>query len=362
MTIGNAVNDAAADLGKEVLRSAAPELLTRYDAVKRVALPRDLADVKLGPVDEGLDAAAKILRDIAVGIRGQGCEVYDAATRTAGVAVMRSAIAASLEHLGQEKLMQKVLDVLPDVLECNLERVLPAVAPSPVLTDEQRRILRGCLLRIEDDSHISSGFVVSSAGQVITAAHVALRPRKLDIAFVYGESVEERLPAVAEVAELDERTDTAILHIDDGDWRRLSDAGLRLAPLGKDWKPRDLVFCCGYQEQQIALTPRTVGAAIHPWDPRLQISFAAGDCPESTSSQNCLVLTLAPMEAHVVHGMSGGPVLNTRTNEIIGMVTGAEREAWVRSEFKGEAVWVLASPGYGFVVPLGDVERLWTWN
>jgi S1-C subfamily serine protease len=354
-----AIRIASRAVAQELFRTVAPGVLDAYDEAQRLAKPGALRDVKLGAPGESLNAAEQFLRAIAQAIRMRGGDIYGADSRPAGANVALTAVLESLSAPHQLDLVKHLLMMLPDVLRTTLDEMIPAISPWPVIDDVQRARLRNCVVRIEDGPHVSTGFAVSPDRYFLTPAHVALRPRRLQIAFLHGQHLEHRVAGDVDVVEIDQQSDTAILWAEEGLWEALQEAGLEPAPLSLDWKPRDSVFCMGYQEQQVSATPRTVGASIHPWDPRLRISFEAGEPGQSAEQQDCLVLSLPPMEAHIVHGMSGGAVLNARTNQIIGMVTGAEREAWIRSEVGGESTWILACPGYGFVVPLEDVEAAW---
>jgi S1-C subfamily serine protease len=358
-----AIRAATRAIAKNLFQSVAPEALENLETIEQRALPRGLADVRLGPLDEGLEVAALTLQALADAVRTRGDAIFHADTAQDGARIVIESVRDRLSHLERRDLAQKYLDALPAALRMALDGVVSTVSPLGTAPEAHRSVLRRCVLRIEDGPYVSTGFAISENGHILTAAHVALSFRTLQLAFLCGENLERRLVGQADVIHLDDRAtprrDVAILQVENQSWKELRSEGLVPAPLSLGWRARDAVLCMGYQEQQIAVTPRCVGASIHPWDPQLRISFSTEQPGKEGDLQDCLVLALPPMEAHIVHGMSGGPVLNTRTGSIFAMVTGAEREAWKRHDEDGESVWVLLSPGYGFAVPLTDVVKSW---
>lgn len=231
---------------------------------------------------------------------------------------------------------------------------LSLAPPAPVC--DPLVILSSALLKVVDpQGGVSSGFAISDEGYVLTAAHVVGRHNEVSIAFRYrtpgGNPQEESVQAT--VVHRDTEEDISILHCSKPEWDRLTNLGVRVPPLGLDWRPSSWVLCLGYQEQQIFADPVTVEAFIKRWDPVRAVRF------RDDRVQDCLVLVIPLHAPAIVPGMSGAPVMDLETCRVIGMVTGATREAWVRQRWLGEEIWELIAGRYGFAIPLTKVRESW---
>ena len=345
-----AIRSVSTDIARELLRRVEPQALGQFHLAEKAAFGPPLAAVLLG--DETLVAVAEVLRAIADAIDDHGGFVYKTSSQEDATKMMLNAIRSRLEKQRQEELTELLMKTLDQVLREKITNILPVITPPFPITEEQREILRRCILKIPDGNSVSTGFALCEHGHILTPAHVALRYRNLEVVFEYGGKLNQGIGGKAEVIYLDQEHDIAILFVDKGDWQVFrNDAGLRPAPLALGWEPRDPVLCMGYQEQHITDRPRSIGAAIDPWDSILPIKFG-----KESQFQNCLILTWPPGEGQITFGMSGGPVLNLRKNMVIATVVGSKLPAWQRQD---DDVWVQVAPGYGFAIPLSDVAECW---
>jgi len=230
-----------------------------------------------------------------------------------------------------------------------------SLAPPAPVCDPLATLTSGLLKVVDPQGRVSSGFAISEEGHVLTAAHVVGRYDEVSIAFRYrtpgGNSQEESVQATVVHRDTDE--DICILQCSQQDWKGLTELGLDAPPLGLEWRPSSWVLCLGYQEQQIFADPVTVEAFIKRWDSVRAVRFRDG------RAQECLVLVIPLHAPAIVPGMSGAPLMDLESCQVIGMVTGATREAWVRQEWEGEEIWELIAGRYGFAIPLTKVRESW---
>jgi hypothetical protein len=349
------IRSLSTDIARELLAGVEPRLLDHFHLVKEAAFGGPLAAVFLGD-NETLLALAEVLRAIADTIEDKGESVYKTSSRANATSMLYNAILERLEKRQQKERSVIFTEKLDEILQKKISEILPIISPLISANKQQKKILEQCVLKICDGKSVSTGFALCKRGHLLTAAHAVSRSRNVEVIFEFENHKEQGKAHV--IHYLDEqpglRRDIAILLVEAEDWQRFERAGLRPAPLAFDWKCRDPVLCLGYQEQHITDKPRYIGASIDPWDPVLPIKFGEGD-ETRQESQDCLVLTWRPGEGQITFGMSGGPVLNLRTNKVIAVVIGAELPAWQR---QGD-IWVQVCPGYGFAIPLNYVAESW---
>lgn len=352
-----ALRETAWDLTAGVLRRVRPEAL-RFDKkeVQRAAFP---PDVLLGKRDENLLFAGAVLRllDRALRTLDQREVLLSSFPEELADNVVKR-VQTQAKSLPDIKQMTTALWELfkrnPSILVSIFEGFLPLMEPKALCDPVE--ILGKCVLKIIDPKgRVSTGFAVSSDGYIVTANHVVESYEELEIELRYPSSAGKRSESShARVVHADRTRDVAVLQVEGGEWNRFRKAGLTPPTLSFDWQPRDWVLCIGYQEQDIFADPVTVEAFIKPWDPVSSVKFRDG------LEQECLVLVIPRDNPAVVPGMSGGPILNLRTCQVIAMVTGATREAWVRQRWEEEDIWEsISSARYGFATPLSDVAKSW---
>ena len=143
-----------------------------------------------------------------------------------------------------------------------------------------------------------TGFFVASDGSLLTAAHVVSGCRQTRIA---SEFVK---PAVAELIASDTKQDIALL-------RAAHVTPPATLPIGHPAAPGGRLFVLGY--------PATGGplVATETWANLENSKFPPG--PAEFTDPRRLIWADAPV---INHGFSGGPMVDTRNGEVVGIVRG----------------------------------------
>ena len=234
---------------------------------------------------------------------------------------------------------------------------------------------------IDDQGAISTAFALCEQGHILTAAHVALdennSPRRLKLAFRYGDvrartEKETREHAIVRVSSTSK--DFAILQLAHQDWREFRSCGLlgdredqkqervRLALRDENSLRGHPVLCFGYQAQPTRdghrfKDPCPVRATVARHKPVRNIEFV-DKYGHVIHEQSCLVLIIAEGEERIGKGMSGGPILDLQTGEVIAMTTGAQRMGQIQQPYKNRKER-LPLAEYGFGVLLSDIAESW---
>ena len=345
-----------------VLERVRPEVLPVDKGRIEQLASSPLQAVDLGRCAASLRSAATIFRTIREAIR-QAVEYI--AQGGPGEIKGREDVADLIKQYLESQRMSGDLDVdLLRVLEdffsqhpSSVDQIfgLSLSPPASLRCEPLGTLTRGLLKVVDPQGHISSAFAISEQGYVLTAAHAVGRHEEVHLVFQYRSptgGLHER-DVQGTVVHHDVERDICILWCPPQSWNELASLGLCAPPLGLDWRPGSWVLCLGYQEQEIFLDPVAVEAFVKRWDPVHAVRFRDGH------EQGCLVLTIPHRAPPIVPGMSGAPVMDLDRCRVIGMVTGATREAWVRQEWRGEEIWELITGRYGFVIPLTRVRETW---
>ena len=378
-----AIRLVSCDIVKNLLRRLRPEISAQFPEIERRAFPRSLEDFKLGP-----SIYADILREIFQTLRTKG-EVIDQVSTVEDVAMIiledlfsrlsQLELKGELEPKRIASELEKAFAEHPSLLD----RVSVVVQPSFEIEVEKlqqiERMLESHVLKvIDDEGAISTAFALCQHGHILTAAHVALdkenRPRSLRLAFRCGgvrDRKEEESADPVIIKDSNTSIDTSLLQISSRDWEKFLCCGLLGGQRQQSLRPalRDEnslrghpVLCFGYQAQPTReghrfIDPCPVRANVARHNPVRNIEFV-DEKGLVTHTQPCLVLVIAEGEERIGHGMSGGPILDLETGEIIAMITGAQRLGRIHQPYgKGEERLPLAE--YGFGVLLRDVAESW---
>jgi hypothetical protein len=383
-----AIRLVSCDIGKNLLRSLKPEILAQFPEIERRAFPRGLEDFKLGP-----SIYADILREIFQTLRTKG-EVIDKVSTLEDVAMIiledlfsrlsQLELKGELEPKRVANELEKAFTEHPSLLD----RVSIVVQPSFEIKVEKlqqiERMLESYVLKVIDDKGtISTAFALCQRRHILTAAHVALdeknKPRSLKLAFRYGDvrARGETPDREATVIYSDTSIDIALLQLAIQHWQEFRRCGLlgdeedmkkvrvRLALRDENSLRGHPVLCFGYQAQPTReghrfIDPCPVRATVARHKPVRNIEFVDEITGRVTHTQPCLVVIVAEGEERIGHGMSGGPILDLETGEIIAMITGAQRLGRIHQPYKGGIIEEqLPLAEYGFGVLLSDVVESW---
>jgi len=338
------IRGVSSDLAKGVLKEIAPGALADFGRVERSVFEGTYG------LPENLEFAAALLYGIAQAFNHIQEEAILSATAPEEVAelMVKEVLALVSTRPGKVKEgFETYFKQNPSAVDLIFGAFLPPFKVRGDAPDPLNRLEAGVLKVTDRQGRISTAFALCEEGHVLTARHVVQGQDRIEVSF------KDQEQAWAEVIHSDQNRDIAILQISPNDWQRLRGVGLVPLPLSLTWQPRDWVLCLGYQEQDIFADPVSVEAFIKPHDSIHRIRFRDG------YEQRCLLLVIPRDYPHIAPGMSGGPVLDLRTGRVIGMVTGATREAWVRQRWRNEEIWELISGIYGFATPLSDVADSW---
>lgn len=188
-----------------------------------------------------------------------------------------------------------ILLVLAAVLGMPAASGAPAL-PDPVSAEEQYASAGDTLLYLRcfyasgGLKTTGTGFIVSEDGLAVTAAHVVEKASRVTATMKDGTELEVR------VISADQKTDVAVVRLPKGKYSSLTVADE--APAGGA-----VVRCIGYPVKDAYII--TEGLVSAP--------------SASISGKDRMLIN-----ADVVNGMSGGPVLNSR-GEVVGVISGSVR-------------------------------------
>lgn len=363
------IRKVSCDIAESVIKRIKPEALQRFGMKKIVR--RALSDeAYLGPVDDALEIASHILQSIVHAIRTKGEAIDKAPTLEDIVAIVLDDVSSRLSGVGSQADARKVAEGLktaftehPSLLDRIASAVLNPFEMEEGQLQQLEHRLKQCVLKIVDhgpnQDWVGTAFALCERGHILTAAHVLGEGHPLTISF---QNQKVRVRKWEElVVYLNRGKDIAILELDRHSLDKFQEAGLKppaLAVRDANSIRRDPVLCLGYQTALIRdaarfIDPAPAEARVATHYPIRQIEFT-----EDGYVQECLVLVIAEGDERIVHGMSGGPILNLRTGEVIAMITGAERVGRIRQPFRNrEEELPLAE--YGFGVLLNDIVEDW---
>jgi S1-C subfamily serine protease len=174
-----------------------------------------------------------------------------------------------------------------------------------------------------------TGFFVASDGSLITAAHVVSGCRRTRIV---SQLVK---PATAELIATDEKHDIALL-------RAAHVAPPATLPVGRPAAPGGRLFVLGYPATGGQLIPTETWATLE------NEKFLPG--PVEFTDPRRLIWAAAPV---VNHGFSGGPMLDPRNGEVVGIVRGMVDSVHLHAVRAGiPASGMVIGPGSGVVAAL----------
>ncbi len=174
-----------------------------------------------------------------------------------------------------------------------------------------------------------TGFFVGSDGSLITAAHVVSGCRQTRIASAFVK------PAAAVLIAADARQDIALL-------RASHVTPPATLPVGRPAAPGGRLFVLGY--------PATGGPLVptETWGDLENASFPPA--PAQFTDPSRMIWVAAPV---INHGFSGGPMLDPRNGEVVGIVRGMVDSARLHATRAAiPASGMVIGPGSGALVAL----------
>lgn len=199
------------------------------------------------------------------------------------------------------------------------------------------------------DGVASTAFFVNERGFLLTCWHV-LEP---DFAgtvrnWVYIEYRGQRYRANFLRNLSNRNKDIAVLRVQGTEFQRLRQNGFEVAPLAFPYQLADPVAALGYQRQDVLDDALLLRGYIDPDNTLLPVELEekVNQTYRTFAIQRCLATVFR--HAHFDLGMSGAPLLDTRTGCVVGLVAGCLRSSH--------------SPTHqplGFSVPLSDVSLNW---
>ena len=235
------------------------------------------------------------------------------------------------------------------------------VGISGLLTPERLREVFGrwVVKLVDSEGAVSTGFLVSDEGHLLTCWHVLRpyrdRPPFEKLTVVYSDC-EVQARVLEDLSNPD--CDIGVVQVNPEGLQKLKEAGLEPAPLGfppelvRGRIKADPVAAFGYQRAKAFGEPLLLRGAVDadntPLSIKVDISGATG------GYQTCICFSCRSWE--VDKGMSGAPLLNLRTGFVEGIVCavpGPENLAVTIA--KGET----HRYPWGLAVPLSDVKKCW---
>lgn len=380
MPSDRAIRLVSTDIAKALFQRIDPTILEKFHIIERQAFPRTLDDVTLGK-----SIYAEVLGAISRTLRTKGMEraptIEDVAMNIVEDVFTRLSELELKEELAPDRIAEELGRAFAEHPSLLDRASVAARQPLEIATEQLQRLeeeLEQRVLKVVDtEGAISTAFALCEQGHILTASHVALdesnRPRSLKLALRYGDvrARRETEGKEATVIYSDPSTDIAVLQLADQDWyefRRLGLMGgagrqrrIKLALRNEDQLRGREVLCFGYQpptrDGHRFLDPSPVRAMVAHHKPVRNIEFV-DEYGNVIGEQACLVLIIAEGEERIGQGMSGGPIIDLETGEIIGMTSGAQRAGYIQQPYKNRKE-VLPIAEYGFGVLLSDVARSW---
>ena len=364
-------------LSKDAIQrmSSGEFLEDRFERAKSCVLD---GHIGFGPVDDAFEIACAIIEALRKALANLGQDALAMESLDGFLSAIYSEVKAQLEALPEGADPQQVADAIAEAIRehpSHLDSIASALAggqPVHGLQAEQS-LVQSTLKVITTNEHghrfLGTGFAVGEPLRIVTAHHVVADARHIEVSF-RGAPSRQDSPAACQariVAQFEDE-DLAILAVEgqhDHDLGRNADAwdraGLeRCTPAFA--AAEDLaghpVLGLGYHAQTDtggasfeSVCP--VRADVAFYSPMREVYFAGDD-----TGQECLILVVRQGQETLVRGMSGGPLLDLETGEVIGFMTGARGvHSPVRTRQFNGIVEELPVVEYGYGVLFSHVLR-----
>ena len=362
-------------LSKDAIQrmSSGEFLEDRFERAKSCVLD---GHIGFGPVDDAFEIACAIIEALRKALANLGQDALAMESLDGFLSAIYSEVKAQLEALPEGADPQQVADTITVAIcehPSHLDSIASALAggqPVHGLQAEQS-LVQSTLKVITTNEHghrfLGTGFAVGEPLRIVTAHHVVADARHIEVSF-RGAPSRQDAPAAyeAKIVARFEDEDLAILAVEgqqdrdpDGNEAVWDKAGLeRCTPAFAG--PEDLaghpVLGLGYHAQTDtggasfeSVCPVRADVAFH--SPMREVCFAGDD-----TGQECLILVVRQGQETLVRGMSGGPLLDLETGEIIGFMTGARGvQSPVRIRQSNGTVEELPVVEYGYGVLFSHV-------
>ena len=320
----------------------------------------------MGPLEEGLEIAAQVLQSISHAIRTNGEAINEAPAFKDIEEIVLEGISTRMSELGREAETGQILKGLEATFAEHpslLDRVTGAVIPPFKTEDDQLLIeqdLLRCVLKVTAGCWQGTAFAIGVKGCILTANHV-VRERDGDkVTLTFDGKTGEEVSGEATVIDSNLQSDIALLKVEDERTQdRFKQAGLEpCSPEMQDVNKlcRHPVLCSGYHTDEVREGVRILSRCpawgqVVRFDPIRTVEF------RGNVTQNCLILLFSEGEETIRQGMSGGPILDLETGEVMAMITGAQAVSIHQPYSKKTENLPVAE--YGFGVFLSDVADSW---
>ena len=364
-------------LSKDAIRrmSSGEFLVERFERAKSCVLD---GHIGFGPVDDAFEIACAIIEALRKALASLGQDALAMESLDGFLSTVLSEVKAQVEALPEGADPQQVAGAIAEAIRehpSHLDSIASALAGGRPVHGPQaeQSLVRSTLKVITTDEHgdrfLGTGFAVGEPLRIVTAHHVVTDAQHIEV-FFRGAPGRQDPPATcqARVIAQFEDEDLAILAVEgqyDHDLGRNAAAwdmaGLeRCTPAFA--AAEDLaghpVLGLGYHAQ--ADTGGTSFESVCPmradvafYSPMREVYFGGDD-----TSQECLILVVRQGQETLVQGMSGGPLLDLETGEIIGFMTGARGvQSPVRTRQFNGTVEKLPVVEYGYGVLFSHVLR-----
>ncbi len=356
------ISEVTSRIAESVISRVEPKALKKFGMARVSDLALNPPDF-LGPLDEGLSRASKILQVVGYAIREalstHKREIIKASTLDKVLSIVQSEVKTQATRLRGPGDAQAIVQGLSDVIEehpSHLDAITAAVAPQ-FQTEEEKsgEKLQKSVVQVinRSEGFMGSGFAIDTKGHILTAHHVVENAKQIKIAFDKVHNALNEGWNAHIVASLKEQ-DLSILELEDNsDAER---AGLVPCRLGYT-SPTKLrghpLLGLGYHADAYAnrngiLDPCPTLAHVVQQLPIRRVSF--GDV-----EQPCLITVVKSGQEPISKGMSGGPFLDLTSDRVIAMITGAQATG-VRQFIGIESLPVIE---YGFGISFSLVRESW---
>jgi hypothetical protein len=221
-------------------------------------------------------------------------------------------------------------------------------------TQQLRASMASYVVRIKDpkDQAESTGFFINNAGMILTCWHV-MQPGFIG---AVREGVEVEFKGKKYQAQLlrnysNRNQDLAVLQIQGQDYKHLLRQDFSPAPLAFPFQPADPVAALGYQRQDRMEDALLLRGYIDPENTPLTIPLTNAR-QKVFARLKCLGIIFR--RTHSDAGMSGAPLLDTRSGCVVGVMTGVLDN---QALFQLTGRWTPEPLGFG--VPLSAVPEGW---
>lgn len=360
-----AIRWASRSVAKELFATLSPEALERLQAAEELAYTPALKRIKFGRMDETLWMLSVVFESIADALRVQADAISVASSPDQVQQIFFDGFIQQLSGRLNKEETVRFTSSLASTLEGQpslVDRIgIPLIEEKRADCEER---LERCVLKVidPDDRAVSTAFALCNCGHILTAAHVAGEHSNLALAY-QCKTIGTEIEGQAKVVHIDRQNDVAILQAEEKTWTRFLGAGLRppLLAVRPENALRGLpVVCLGYQDSHVFIDPVGVKACTPSHFPVRRVRIEG-------FPYRCLVLVISEMEGQIciTYGMSGGPVMDSRTSscEVVAMVLGVwkpREDVEVRIYQPWRRRWeVVSAEAFGFAIPLSTVAESW---